>query len=334
ADPGIYDGGLAVRLARAIGLDAAWVPAGGFHGLPANSFTWPDTTRYVDEWGTGYQVGADSWPLAFPQTYPVHTMADWQAVIARHPDPHAAWRVAYAQAALAEARQAMNGVPGADAPGAGDLAVVAGIRGPFSATWMLMGLQQLSFSLVDEPALLDAMFADLADFWTEVGLGLAAAGIDALVIHDDQGSGTSTFIAPRMFRRHVLPHLRRQIQALATKVPVILHSCGNINGILPDLIDCGISGLNNLQRSAGMDLAAVKAAYGRRLCLIGNVDATNVMPYASPAEVEAAVKDCLAVAAPGGAYVLATDHSFHGGIPPANVAAFVAAGHRHGRYAL
>ncbi|HEX9115387.1 MAG TPA: hypothetical protein VGA61_04910, partial [Anaerolineae bacterium] len=117
ADPGIYDGALAVRLARAIGLDAAWVPAGGFHGLPAERFTWPDATRYVDEWGTGYQIGADSWPLAFPQTYPVRTMADWQAVMARHPDPHAAWRLAYAQAALAEARQATNGVPGADAPG-------------------------------------------------------------------------------------------------------------------------------------------------------------------------------------------------------------------------
>jgi uroporphyrinogen decarboxylase len=57
------------------------------------------------------------------------------------------------------------------------------------------------------------------------------------------------------------------------------------------------------------------------------------MPTAAPAEVEAAVVECLRVAAPGGGHILATDHSFHEGIPIENVLAFIAAGIRHGSYA-
>jgi uroporphyrinogen-III decarboxylase len=53
------------------------------------------------------------------------------------------------------------------------------------------------------------------------------------------------------------------------------------------------------------------------------VDATRFMPTASPAEVAGAVLECLRVAAPGGGYVLATDHSFHAGIPLENVYAFI-----------
>jgi uroporphyrinogen decarboxylase len=318
--PQEYHGALAARLARQLGLDAAWAPDGGFMGLPSDRWRWIDDTRYVDEWGTGYQVGSGSWPLAFPMTPPIRTAADWQAVVV--PDPLAPWRSYLVGEALAEARR----------DPANEIAVVAGIRGPFSSGWMLMGLEAMSYALVDQPELLEEVFRVTADFWTASGLRLAALGVDAIVIHDDQGSNTGTFFAPARFRSFVLPHLRRQVESLAeTGTPVILHSCGNINAILPDLVATGIAGLNNLQRGAHMDLAAVKAAYGQRLCLIGNVDATGVMVSGTPADVEQAVVDCLRIAARGGRYILATDHSFHEGVPLENVHAFIAAGQRWGR---
>ena len=39
-----------------------------------------------------------------------------------------------------------------------------------SSTWMLMGLQQMSYALVDEPALLTDIFRTTAAFWTQAGL--------------------------------------------------------------------------------------------------------------------------------------------------------------------
>jgi len=83
--------------------------------------------------------------------------------------------------------------------------------------------------------------------------------VDAVVVHDDQGANEATFFSPARFRQHVLPHLRQEIETLrAAGTPVILHSCGNINAILPDLTETGIAGLNNLQRAAHMDLQRSK----------------------------------------------------------------------------
>jgi uroporphyrinogen decarboxylase len=319
--PFFYDGRLAVRLSRALGLDAAWVPAEGFMALASGRWRWLDEHCFVDEWGIEYRMEAGSWPLAFPTSHPVRSRLDWESL--SPPDPDAAWRADYAREAVDEARREAEG----------RVAVVGGIRGPFSSAWMLMGLTDMSLALFDDPATLSDIFRATADFWMRVGLQLPACGVDAVVIHDDLGSNTGTFFAPDVLRQLYLPQLRRQVQGLASAgTPVILHSCGNINALLPDLADSGISALNNLQRAAGMDLAGVKAAFGDRLCLIGNVDATRFMPSASPAEVEGAVRECLRIGAPGGGYVLATDHSFHAGIPLENVYAFIQAGKKHGTY--
>ena len=319
--PHFFDGQLAAQLAQALGLDAVWVPAEGFMGLISSRWRWLDEVRYVDEWGVGYQVEAGSWPLAFPAQQPIKQRADWEKLVS--PDPQTPWRSHYARAAIAAARRQPEQ----------DIAVVGGIRGPFSSTWMLMGLTQMSFTLFDDPALLTTMFQTLTDFWAAVGLQLFEVGVDAVVIHDDLGSNTATFFDPALLRQYYLPHLQRLVHTLAEGGrPVIFHSCGNINAVLADVVATGISGLNNLQRAARMDLAAVKAAYGPKLCLIGNVDATNLMPTATPAEVEQAVQACLRLGAPGGGYILATDHSFHEGIPLENVYAFIEAGNKYGRY--
>jgi uroporphyrinogen decarboxylase len=321
--PGFYDGGLAVRLSRSLGLDAAWVPAEGFLGLPSGRWHWLDEERFVDEWGIEYRMEAGSWPLAFPTRHPVRDRTDWGSL--SPPNPNAAWRAGYAREAVDEAKRAEEE----------QIAVVGGIRGPFSSAWMLMGLTGMSLARFDAPATLSDIFKATTDFWTQVGLQLLACGVDALVIHDDLGSNSGTFFSPDDLYQLYLPQLRLLVRELAgAGAPVILHSCGNINAVLPDLAGSGISALNNLQRAAGMDLKSIKAAFGEQLCLIGNVDATRFLPTARPAEVEGAVLECLRIAAPGGGYVLATDHSFHAGIPLENVYAFIEAGKQHGSYPI
>lgn len=126
-----------------------------------------------------------------------------------------------------------------------------------------------------------------------------------------------------------------QVQAIkGAGAKVILHTCGCVNPILPELVDTGIDALNDLQRAAGMDIAQIKRDYGDRLTLVGNVDATNVLTSKNPEDIDEAIKEVLRVAGHGGGLILASDHSLHGAVPFENVDRFIAKGIEYGKYPL
>ena len=114
-------------------------------------------------------------------------------------------------------------------------------------------------------------------------------------------------------------------------VPSLLHACGHIQEYLPDLAQTRIIALHPLQRTAGMDLRMVKEQYGQRLCLIGNIDSSRTLPYGTPEDVAAEVRQAIDIAAPGSGYVLASDHSLHDGTPLANILALFHTGATYGR---
>ena len=80
-----------------------------------------------------------------------------------------------------------------------------------------------------------------------------------------------------------------------------------------------------------MDLRWVKQNYGQRFCIIGNIDSSRTLPFGTCAEVATEVREAIDIAAPGGGYVLASDHSLHDGIPVENITTMFAVGAEYGR---
>jgi uroporphyrinogen decarboxylase len=133
----------------------------------------------------------------------------------------------------------------------------------------------------------------------------------------------------------VLPHIAEQVEILAnTGTPIILHSDGNLNAIMDDIVQLKIAALNPLQRSANMDLADIKAKYGDRLCLIGNLSTTTTLAHGTPEDVERETLECLCDGAPGGGYIFAPDHSYHSGIPVPNIWQALDTAKKYGAYPL
>jgi uroporphyrinogen decarboxylase len=212
-------------------------------------------------------------------------------------------------------------------------AVFAGIRSAFSFLSIICGLEALSYLIYEDPALLHALVDESSRYWTEVGLCAAAAGCEALYVANDMGMNGSTLISPGHLREFFLPMLAQQCDAwYAAGVKVILHSCGNINAILPDLATMHIDALNNLQKRSGMDIRAIKQTYGDIWTLMGNVDATTVMTSADSSDIDRALEELIGDAGFDGALIIATDHSFHQGVPVANVLHFIAAAKRFGSF--
>ncbi len=305
-----------VAMSRATGIDMVYTAP---YGMTSFTSIQLHGEEYQDEWGTVWGSNQDSWPGAWPKTEVVKSREDWSKLSI--PDPTLAMRIEQPRRTVELAN--------------GELAVVGGIRGPFSALWMLAGLVCMSEWIYDDPMFLDELLGEMGRWNTELGLQLIAVGVDAVIIHDDWGMNKSTFIGPDHWRQFVLPHITQEIETLAdTSTPVILHSDGNLNLLIPEITELKIHGLNPLQRSAKMDLAEIKARHGDHLCLIGNINCSTTLPHGTPQEVEREVLECLRDAAPGGGYVMAPDHSFHSAIPFENTWAVLNTCKKYGTYPL
>jgi uroporphyrinogen decarboxylase len=98
------------------------------------------------------------------------------------------------------------------------------------------------------------------------------------------------------------------------------------------IVDAGVDGVNPIEPAAGMDIGEVKQKYGHRVCLIGNIDCSCLLPEGSVEEVEAAVKECIRKAAPGGGYIISSSNSIHSSVKPENYLAMIQATRKYGRY--
>ncbi|MHC4073668.1 MAG: uroporphyrinogen decarboxylase family protein, partial [Planctomycetota bacterium] len=112
------------------------------------------------------------------------------------------------------------------------------------------------------------------------------------------------------------------------------HTCGSVAEYIPDLLDNGIDILNPVQISADkMDPAELKSKYGDELVLWGGaIDTQHVLPFATPDEVRAHVKQNVEILKPRGGYVFNNVHNIQAGVPTENIVALFDAAYEFGFY--
>jgi uroporphyrinogen decarboxylase len=311
--PDGYNGRDAVACALALDHDGVWLPFGGFSGYQPETLA-PNV--YRDEWGTTYQKGEASWPIDAPIDYPIRTRADLKGY--QSPDPTLPGRAAD----IVAAREMPND----------DIALLGGVQGPLTTLWLLMGYEAISYALYDDPGLIDELCALSNAFFKEAARRSVEAGCVGIWVSEDLGDSSRGFFRLEHYRRHLLPPFVELVEYIdGLGVPSLLHSCGRISAYLDDLAQTPIVAIHPLQRTAGMDLGVVKREYGDRFCLIGNIDSSRTLPYGTPDDVAAEVRAAIDVAAPGGGYILASDHSLHDGIPVENITTMFAVAADYGR---
>jgi uroporphyrinogen decarboxylase len=202
----------------------------------------------------------------------------------------------------------------------------------FNYPFYLRGMEQLFLDLVEEPELVYR----LVRLSVEHNIAMAEKAIDLgaefILFGDDYGSTTSTLVSPRHFREFFLPGLREVVQAVKAKGAFcIKHCCGNINGIVDDMVATGIDGLHPVDASSGMDMAAVKARHPK-LTVMGGISCAAPLSEFLVEELVAEVKRVLRTMAPGGRYILASSNSIHNEVKPENFLAMQKTVQEFGRY--
>ncbi len=158
---------------------------------------------------------------------------------------------------------------------------------------------------------------------------LAAVGpsIDIILFGDDLGMQNGPQISPAMYREFFKPrHQRMWMRAKElANVKVMLHCCGGVYELLPDLIEAGLDAINPVQISCrGMDAAQLKAEFGQQLTFWGGgCDTRTSLPNGTPREVAEHVQRQVEILAPGGGFIFQQVHNIMTNVPPENVVAML-----------
>jgi [methyl-Co(III) methanol-specific corrinoid protein]:coenzyme M methyltransferase len=169
------------------------------------------------------------------------------------------------------------------------VAVIGGIIGPYSIAASLVGVIDILKMSFKNPEKL-VPYLDLAEqAGTALAQALVEAGADVICIEDMMAS--MDMISPKIYKTSVAPWETRQIKSIS--VPVILHICGNLDLIIDDIAETGVTAISVEPK---VDAPAAKeklSKYDRFIPLIGGVDAVTTLYSGSPEQVAQVTVDAI-----------------------------------------
>ena len=215
--------------------------------------------------------------------------------------------------------------------------IITGLKGGgiYERVWMLMGFETFATALRDNPRLVGRVFEKVGGFFYSAWQRLPKfADVGTLFLGDDLAYTEGLMVSPKIYRQHLFPWYRLLGEVCRKHdLPFWFHSDGKLWEIIPDLIEAGVNALHPIEPKA-MDIREVKARYGRRLCLIGNLDLGYTLTRGTPAEVEAEVRQRIRDIAPGGGYCVGSSNTVTEYVPVANFRAMIEAALRWGAYPI
>lgn len=191
----------------------------------------------------------------------------------------------------------------------------------------LRGYDQWLVDCALDPAFVGRLMDHVIEIHMQIAANILAELedlVDVVLYADDMGFQDRPILSPSMFRRLIKPRQKRFLEHIKarTAAKVLYHTCGSIYSLIPDFIEAGVDVLNPVQTTAAhMDPAQLKREFGRDLAFWGAVDTQRLLPQASPAEVEAQVRQLVETLGSDGGYVVSAANNIQADTPAENILA-------------
>jgi uroporphyrinogen decarboxylase len=194
----------------------------------------------------------------------------------------------------------------------------------------LMGYETLCYALYENRELVEAISRKLEDIYEAVIRRLLE--FDRVKIiwgSDDMGFRGGPLISPDDLREFVLPG-HKLMAGLSHQAgrPYLLHSCGNLDLIMEDLIEAvGIDARHSFEDTIE-DVVTANKRYGDRIAMLGGID-VDFLCRSSEQEIRSRVRQTLDQCMPGGGYCLGSGNSIANYIPVDNYLVMLDEGRRY-----
>lgn len=273
----------------------------------------------IDEWGVTRTRGHEAYAMAIDAVAPIKNWADLEKW--NPPDPYAPHRFDTMRERIKRFK--------------GQRAIIVQLRDVWSNPRDLLGYAQLFILCKTQPDLVESLVTKCIDQSIALAQVAAELGAEIVMSGDDIADNRRTMISPVMWESIFMPHFRRWVKAIHRYGLLYWkHTDGNIMQVIDGLIDAGIDGIDPIDPMAKMDLATIKAQYGDRVAIKGNVDCAFLLMDGPKEAVVESVKNCIRIAGPGGGYACSSSNSIHSGVKPELYIAMLDTIREHGVYPL
>ena len=193
----------------------------------------------------------------------------------------------------------------------------------FQRAWFLRGFEDFLMDLVLNKGFVHELLDVIMEYTVKVVREALEYDIDAFFLMDDWGQQQGLLMSPEMWREFIKPRMRRLCDMVKDRnVFLFFHSCGDVECLIPEIIEMGIDVLNPFQPEM-MDVFEIKRKYGDRLCFYGGISTQYLLPYGTVDETRSDVRAAADVLGENGGYILAPAHAVQADVPLENVLALV-----------
>jgi len=193
----------------------------------------------------------------------------------------------------------------------------------FERAWTLRGMENLLIDMYENPGFVN----DLLDAITEFNLAIidesAKYPIDGMRFGDDWGQQSGLIMGPELWRKFIKPRIRKMYSRVrAHGLKVFIHSCGDVEEIFPDLIECGLDCFNPFQPEA-YDIFKIKELHGSKLSFYGGMSTQKILPFGTADDVKKETIRLLKGIGSNGGYIFSPAHATPADVPLDNMLAML-----------
>jgi uroporphyrinogen decarboxylase len=193
----------------------------------------------------------------------------------------------------------------------------------FERGWVLRGMPELLMDMLEAPEWVDELFDALLAFHLTALQELLTYDVQGVLFGDDWGQQQGLIFSPRLWRRFIKPRMAQLIGAVKeTGRAAMIHSCGKVQELFPELIEIGLDVFNPFQPDV-MDVYEIKRQYGDRLAFYGGMSVQRTLPQGTVQEVRAEAQRLMQEIGRDGGFIIGPSHHMPGDIPLENMLAFI-----------
>jgi len=193
----------------------------------------------------------------------------------------------------------------------------------FERAWTLAGMENVLMAMLADKNFVNTLLDRILRFNLTVIENACSRNIDIFRFGDDWGQQRGLLMGPALWREFIKPRFKEMCELVKSKGKfVMLHCCGKVDEIFPDLIDCGLDIFNPFQPEV-MDVFEMKAKFGGKMSFYGGISIQRTLPFGTPAQVKDEVKKLLDVVGANGGYIASPSHDIPADAKPENIAAMI-----------